>query len=72
MRQAAAYALEHPDEFALGTASLKGRLIEMEPSLPNRIAGKPSLTIDLDEGLAIERVIHAIARSHREGRRQNP
>jgi predicted dehydrogenase len=38
--------------------------------LLNRIAGKPSLTIDFDQGLAIERVIHALGRSHREGRWQ--
>jgi predicted dehydrogenase len=38
--------------------------------LLNRIAGKPSLTIDFDQSLAIERVIHAIGRSHREGRWQ--
>jgi len=36
--------------------------------LLNRIAGKPGLTIDFDAGLAIERTIHAIARSSREGR----
>ncbi len=36
--------------------------------LLNRIAGKPSLTIDFDQGLAIERVIHAAARSSAEGR----
>ena len=35
--------------------------------LLNRIAGKPSLTIDFDAGLAIERVIHAAARSAEEG-----
>ncbi|HTR12579.1 MAG TPA: Gfo/Idh/MocA family oxidoreductase [Roseiarcus sp.] len=34
----------------------------------NRIAGKPSRTIDFDAGLAIERVIHAAARSAEEGR----
>ena len=38
--------------------------------LLNRIAGKDSLTIDFDRGLAIERVIRAIGRSHREGRWQ--
>ncbi len=36
--------------------------------LLSRIAGKPSLTIDFDAGLAIERVIHAAARSAMEGR----
>ena len=35
--------------------------------LLNRIAGKPSLTIDFEAGLEIERTIHAIARSSREG-----
>jgi predicted dehydrogenase len=33
-----------------------------------RIAGEPSMTIDFEEGLAIERAIHAIARASREGR----
>ena len=36
--------------------------------LLNRIAGKPSLSIDFEQGLAIERTIHAIARSSQEGR----
>jgi predicted dehydrogenase len=36
--------------------------------LLNRILGKPSLTIDFEQGLAIERTIHAIARSAQEGR----
>jgi predicted dehydrogenase len=36
--------------------------------LLNRIQGKPALTIDFDAGLAIERTIHALARSSREGR----
>ena len=36
--------------------------------LLNRIAGRPALTIDFEAGLAIERAIHAIARSSREGR----
>jgi predicted dehydrogenase len=36
--------------------------------LLNRIAGKPSLTIDFEQGFAIERTIHAIARSSQEGR----
>ena len=39
--------------------------------LLNRIAGKDSLVIDFDQGLAIQRVILAIARSHREGRWQD-
>ena len=43
------------------------KIIEAHELL-NRIAGKPSLTIDFDQGLAIERTIHAIARSRREGR----
>jgi predicted dehydrogenase len=34
----------------------------------NRIAGRPALTIDFDAGLAIERAVHAIARSSRDGR----
>jgi predicted dehydrogenase len=33
-----------------------------------RIAGAPAVTIDFDEGLAIERAVHAIARASREGR----
>ncbi len=33
-----------------------------------RIAGEPSLTLDFDEGLAIERAVHAIARASQEGR----
>ena len=33
-----------------------------------RIAGEPSLTIDFEEGLAIERAVHAIAKASREGR----
>ena len=33
-----------------------------------RIAGAPSLTVDFDAGLAIERAVHAIARSSAEGR----
>ena len=51
----------------LGFNDLK--IIEAHELL-NRIAGKPSLTIDFDQGLAIERVIRAIGRSHREGRWQ--
>jgi predicted dehydrogenase len=34
----------------------------------NRILGRPALTLDFDAGLAIERTVHAIARSSREGR----
>ena len=34
----------------------------------NRILGRPALAIDFDAGLTIERTIHAIARSSREGR----
>jgi predicted dehydrogenase len=36
--------------------------------LLNRILGRPGLVIDFEAGLAIERTIHAIARSSREGR----
>ncbi len=36
--------------------------------LLKRIAGRPSVTIDFGAGLAIERAIHAIARSSREER----
>ena len=36
--------------------------------LLKRIEGKPALTIDFEQGLAIERTIHAIGRSSREGR----
>jgi predicted dehydrogenase len=43
------------------------KIIEAHELL-NRIAGKPSLTIDFDAGVAIVRTIHAIARSSREGR----
>jgi predicted dehydrogenase len=43
------------------------KIIEAHELL-NRIAGRPSLTIDFEAGLAIERTIHAIARSSREGR----
>ena len=43
------------------------KIIEAHELL-NRIAGTPALTIDFEAGLAIERTIHAIARSSREGR----
>ena len=43
------------------------KIIEAHELL-NRIEGKPSLAIDFEGGLAIERTIHAIARSSREGR----
>ena len=43
------------------------KIIEAHELL-NRIEGKPSLAIDFESGLAIERTIHAIARSSREGR----
>jgi predicted dehydrogenase len=36
--------------------------------LLNRILGRPALTVDFEAGLAIERTVHAIARSSREGR----
>jgi predicted dehydrogenase len=34
----------------------------------NRILERPALTLDFDAGLAIERTVHAIARSSRDGR----
>jgi predicted dehydrogenase len=37
-------------------------------ALIGRIAGEPSVAIDFEEGLAIERAVHAIARSSAEGR----
>lgn len=37
-------------------------------ALIGRIAGEPSVGIDFADGLAIERIVHAIARSFREGR----
>jgi predicted dehydrogenase len=43
------------------------KIIEARELL-KRIAGKPSLTIDFEKGLAIERTVHAIARSNEEGR----
>jgi len=43
------------------------KIIEAKELL-NKIAGKPSLTIDFEAGLAIERVIHAAARSAKESR----
>ncbi len=42
------------------------KIIEAHELL-NRIAGKPSLTIDFDAGLTIERTIHAVAGSSRDG-----
>jgi len=36
--------------------------------LLNRVLGRPALTVDFEAGLAIERTIHAIASSSREGR----
>jgi predicted dehydrogenase len=45
------------------------KIIEAHEFL-NRIAGRPSLTIDFDKGLAIERAIHAIALSSETGRWQ--
>ena len=38
LRQAAAYALEHPDEFALGTASALARNAEVQASTLVRLA----------------------------------
>jgi hypothetical protein len=49
----------------LGFNDLK--IIEAHELL-KRIRGEPALTVDFDAGLAIERTIHAIARSHKEGR----
>ena len=43
------------------------KIIEAHELL-KRIQGEPALTIDFDAGLLIERTIHAIARSSREGR----
>ena len=43
------------------------KIIEAHELL-NRILGRPALVIDFEAGLAIERTIHAIARSGREGR----
>jgi predicted dehydrogenase len=37
-------------------------------ALLSRILGRPALVIDFEAGLAIERIIHAIASSSREGR----
>jgi predicted dehydrogenase len=49
----------------LGFNDLK--IIEAHEFL-KRIRGEPSLTIDFDKSLSIERTIHAIARSHQDGR----
>jgi len=49
----------------LGFNDLK--IIEAHELL-NRILGRPALTIDFDAGLVIERTVHGIARSSREGR----
>jgi predicted dehydrogenase len=49
----------------LGFNDLK--IIEAHELL-NRILGRPALTVDFEAGLAIERTVHAIARSSREGR----
>jgi predicted dehydrogenase len=43
------------------------KIIEAHELL-NRILERPALTIDFEAGLAIERTVHAIARSSREGR----
>jgi predicted dehydrogenase len=48
----------------LGFNDLK--IIECRQLL-GRIAGEPALAVDFDQGLAIERTIHAIARASREG-----
>jgi predicted dehydrogenase len=63
----------HPpyDRFIVASGHQMGfnelKIIEAHELL-NRIEGKPALTIDFEAGLAIERIIHAIARSSREGR----
>jgi predicted dehydrogenase len=63
----------HPpyDRFVVAPGHQMGfndlKIIEAHELL-NRIEGKPSLTLDFDAGLAIERTIHAVARSSREGR----
>ena len=63
----------HPpyDKFVVAPGHQMGfndlKIVEAHELL-NRIEGKPSLNIDFDQGLAIERTIHAIARSSREGR----
>jgi predicted dehydrogenase len=49
----------------LGFNDLK--IIECRELL-GRIAGQPALTLDFEEGLAIERAVHAMARSSAEGR----
>ena len=63
----------HPpyDQFIVAPGHQMGfndlKIIEAHELL-NRIAGEPALTIDFEAGLVIERTIHAIARSSREGR----
>jgi predicted dehydrogenase len=63
----------HPpyDRFVVAPGHQMGfndlKIIEAHELL-NRIEGQPSLTVDFEAGLAIERTIHAIARSSREGR----
>ena len=63
----------HPpyDKFVVAPGHQMGfndlKIVEAHELL-NRIAGKPSLTIDFEAGLQIERTIHAIARSSHEGR----
>jgi predicted dehydrogenase len=37
-------------------------------ALLGRIAGEATMAVDFDEGLAIERAVHAIARAGREGK----
>jgi predicted dehydrogenase len=67
----------HPpyDRFVVAAGHQMGfndlKIVEAHELL-NRIAGKPSLTIDFDQGLAIERTIHAMARSSAEGRWTSP
>ena len=67
----------HPpyDQFIVAPGHQMGfnelKVIEAH-ELINGIAGKPALTIDFEAGLAIERTIHAIAKSSREGRWVTP
>jgi predicted dehydrogenase len=63
----------HPpyDKFVVAPGHQMGfnelKIVEAHELL-NRIDGKPSLTIDFEAGLQIERTIHAIARSSQESR----
>ena len=59
------------DRFIVGPGHQMGfndlKVVECRALLA-RIAGEPSVAIDFDEGLAIERAVHAIARASREGK----